>query len=65
MPCCENCFDDEWLDTYFRENSKERGKCTYCGSKNAHLLPVAEVATLFEPIFGLYKPLDSDTMMDF
>ena len=65
MACCENCFDDYWLHQYFRENSTKRGNCSYCDSKNARLMPVGEVARVFEPIFGLYKPIDSDTMMDF
>jgi len=52
--CCINCFADEYLIDYIRENGN-RGLCDFCGTKNTKCIEPEELADLFLPVINLYS----------
>ena len=36
--CCEECFSNEAIKKFIRENSKTMGDCKYCGSSETPLI---------------------------
>lgn len=54
MFCCKNCFSDPILIDFIDANISGLGDCTFCGSKDAHLINCEELVVYFESIFELY-----------
>ena len=54
--CCENCFEDQYLNKYIKGEGTPRN-CQYCGSTGSYCIDVIQLSGLFEPIVDLYEPL--------
>ena len=52
--CCINCFADDHLVNYIKENGS-RGSCDFCGRKNTKCIEPTELADLFRPVLDLYS----------
>ncbi len=52
--CCENCFIDEYLKDYIRENGT-LGDCEFCGESGNNCIDTTELRELFEPVVRLYS----------
>ena len=57
MNCCDHCFKDVEIKGFIYDNSTETGKCDFCSKDNAALLDPRELEEMFQPIFGLFKPV--------
>ncbi|MDQ5984806.1 MAG: hypothetical protein CSYNP_00502 [Syntrophus sp. SKADARSKE-3] len=52
--CCPNCFSDEYLKSYLKENG-HRGTCDFCCKNSAYCIDPEELADLFLPVIHLYS----------
>src|SRR5260221_14420874 len=55
MNCCAECFGDRFLRKEIPHRSKEKGRCSYCGSDGVAVLPPAQLSDLFELLKGAYR----------
>jgi hypothetical protein len=55
--CCEHCFDDEYLKDYIRKEGS-LNTCNFCGKSGGHCIDPIELSNLFEPVVGLYTPVE-------
>lgn len=58
MNCCIECFLDNYLKDFIRVESQTRGDCDFCGSTNVRIIAPSELEGFFEPVVGLYSPLE-------
>ena len=54
MNCCVNCFADQGLRSRIEAESKGRGSCDFCSSKDVPILVCEGLSDMFEQIFVLY-----------
>ena len=57
MFCCENCFSDQYLKNYIKENG-EKGDCNFCGGTNVYCIESKRLAGLFQPLVDLYTIIE-------
>lgn len=55
--CCINCFDDEYLRDYIKENGIP-DKCHFCGKKSKYCIEAKDLQELFLPMINLYTPIE-------
>jgi RES domain-containing protein len=65
MHCCLRCFSHLWLKEYILSHSTQNGDCPYCGSRAVPIIPLGQIAPMFEPMMSLYKELNADTILDY
>lgn len=54
---CERCFRDARLRAFVRERGTA-GPCSWCGSRKAHRIALAELAEPFRDVVSIYQPRD-------
>lgn len=55
---CHRCFSDEKLVGWIKEHGI-KGRCDWCGARNAYVVELVALRDLFEPIVKRYHPSDS------
>jgi len=55
MKCCSECFEHPWLKNYVVSTSDERGKCSFCGKRNAFLIQTKELSEFFNNLLSMYE----------
>lgn len=63
MFCCPFCFGDRDLRKNVFKRSTEIGRCSYCGSENAPLLPPGQLAEYFELLISAYVADESGKLL--
>lgn len=59
---CELCFQAREVRAAVRRASTAKGPCAWCGSRNARVAGISDVADQFDFIRGIYRELDDDTV---
>lgn len=55
---CHRCFADKKLVDWIKAKNT-KGQCDWCEARNAYVVGVEELGSLFEPLVDLYYPSDS------
>ncbi len=55
---CHRCFADKQLIAWIKEKGA-KGRCGWCGARNAYVVELVALGELFQPIVELYHPSDS------
>jgi RES domain-containing protein len=55
--CCINCFEDEYLRDYIKENGAP-DRCHFCGKKSKYCIEAKDLEELFQPMIDLYTPIE-------
>ncbi len=56
MYCCSECFSDRFLKDYFKQKSKTKSSCSFCGSASSQVLEAEDLSDTFQILIDLYKP---------
>ncbi|ULA66886.1 MAG: RES domain-containing protein [Nitrospira sp.] len=56
---CHRCFTDKHLGKWIKDQGN-KGRCQWCGARNAYVVDLARLGALFEPIVKCY-PSDSSS----
>lgn len=64
MNCCSRCFAHPWLRDYIIAHSQQKGDCPFCEARTVPLIPIAQIAHMFDAMMSLYSELNADTMLD-
>ena len=55
---CHRCFTDTHLVEWIKGQG-EKGRCRWCNARNAYVVDLARLGTVFEPVVALYYPSNS------
>lgn len=61
---CENCFNDNSLVEWIREQNT-RGNCSWCGSRNIHIVDIIDIGDLFRDVAAIYKQSGNGDHIDY
>jgi len=61
--CCENCFQDKFLEKQIQRLSTNIGNCDFCESKDSKIIEPILLQDFFEQIIDIYEESESGIML--